>query len=231
MRWRNPSEGHASKQLGGWSASHADAGASCLLLKRGRSAAFADPDPYRPEAHHVWLPEAGTSAFPAVAEPVQPAATDDAGVVCASPCRASSISSSTPVVANTSYCVPTGWLFNWSSRAPTSLPDLSPSPFSCAVSVRFVKRPITWQRCAAFCRQHQGGQRRHAGHRRHASCAMHSWPSTAGQQARATTKSPSFSTASTTSSAIGERDSREACATTSRRGLALSRGGYRDLLK
>jgi len=30
----------------------------CLLLKRGRSAAFADPDKTAIEARHVWLPEA-----------------------------------------------------------------------------------------------------------------------------------------------------------------------------
>ena len=52
------------------------------LLKRGRSAAFANPARNALQAHHVWLPNGGTSAFPAVAEPfVQPAATDDAGVV------------------------------------------------------------------------------------------------------------------------------------------------------
>jgi hypothetical protein len=33
------------------------------------------------QAHHLWLPEIGTATFPAVAEPVEIPATDDAGVL------------------------------------------------------------------------------------------------------------------------------------------------------
>ena len=60
------------------------------------------------------------------------------------------------------------------TRCSTSLPGLSPSPFSSTVSTRFVKRPIICQRCAASCRPHRDCRHCHAGHRRPASCAPHS---------------------------------------------------------
>ena len=60
-------------------------GSLCFLLKRGRSAAFADPGLTALEAHHVWLPEAGTSAFPAMAGPVELPAADDSVFVPALP--------------------------------------------------------------------------------------------------------------------------------------------------
>lgn len=53
----------------------------CFLLKRGRSVAFADPALTALQARHIWLPEAGTSAFPAAAGPVERSAADDASVL------------------------------------------------------------------------------------------------------------------------------------------------------
>src|SRR5215470_2721651 len=43
---------------------------ACLLLRRGRSCAFADPALTALQAHHVWLPEAGASVLRAVASPL-----------------------------------------------------------------------------------------------------------------------------------------------------------------
>ena len=53
----------------------------CGLLKRGRSGAFADPTLTALEARHIWLPEAGASVFPAVAEPVGPSRVQDGSVL------------------------------------------------------------------------------------------------------------------------------------------------------
>jgi hypothetical protein len=59
----------------------------CFLLKRGRSAPFANPALTALQAHYVWLPEVGTSAFPAVAKPVEASTAGDASVfVPALPC-------------------------------------------------------------------------------------------------------------------------------------------------
>jgi hypothetical protein len=44
------------------------------VQKRGRSAAFADPARTALQARHVWLPEAGTSALPAIAHQVDTSA-------------------------------------------------------------------------------------------------------------------------------------------------------------
>ena len=52
----------------------------CLLLKRGRSAPFADPASTALEAHHVWLPEAGTSVFPASAQAADTSAPEHTSV-------------------------------------------------------------------------------------------------------------------------------------------------------
>lgn len=56
----------------------------CSLLKRGRSAAFADPALTALQAHHVWLPEAAASAFPAVAESLDASLAPEASVSIAS---------------------------------------------------------------------------------------------------------------------------------------------------
>jgi hypothetical protein len=57
----------------------------CCLLRRGRSVAFTDPTLTALEARHVWLPEALTSSslLPAVAEPVSTPARDSEHVVIA----------------------------------------------------------------------------------------------------------------------------------------------------
>jgi len=52
---------------------------SCLL-KRGRSAAFADPALGALEARHVWLPKVGTPTFVATALPAVPGEPGEAGV-------------------------------------------------------------------------------------------------------------------------------------------------------
>jgi hypothetical protein len=53
----------------------------CCLLKRGRSGAFADPALTALEACHVWLPDAGESVFPVVAGPVESSRIHDQGVL------------------------------------------------------------------------------------------------------------------------------------------------------
>jgi len=54
---------------------------TCLLLKRGRSGAFADPALTSLEALHVWLPEPGTSVLSAVAQPVGASRVQDGSVL------------------------------------------------------------------------------------------------------------------------------------------------------
>ena len=52
-----------------------------ILLRRGRSGAFADPALTALEARHVWLPEPGTSVLPAVAEPIGASRIQDGSVL------------------------------------------------------------------------------------------------------------------------------------------------------
>lgn len=54
---------------------------TCLLLRRGRSGAFADPALTALEARHVWLPEPGRSVLPAVAQPVAASRVQDGSVL------------------------------------------------------------------------------------------------------------------------------------------------------
>ena len=54
---------------------------TCLLLRRGRSGAFADPALTALEARHVWLPAPGTSVLPAIAEPVGTPRVQDGSVL------------------------------------------------------------------------------------------------------------------------------------------------------
>jgi hypothetical protein len=66
------------------------------LLRRGRSAAFADPQLNALEAHHVWMPSAGASVLPALAEPILGIGTRGSMYL--------SISWSTAVAASTLCC-------------------------------------------------------------------------------------------------------------------------------